>query len=289
VLRLRRILVGVDFSPAAERACALAGAIAVRTGAELLLLHAVDSTLAEAALADGLDLKADALHLVRASETDGVRVHAHVIEGPASRVIVDFALREQADLLVLGSRGLGDDDWPALGATTETVLRCTTIPMLAVPANWVAPPADGPGRPGVGPLIAGLDMTCPAIDASLAACQLAGLIGTSATLLHAVPPPQTPARWRRHADRAAHLILERTTRDLDRVVAAIRAQTRADVTFRIVQGPVARVLTDAARATPGSILVLGRGSRAEEYGPPGSIVSRVLTAGQVPVLIHVTA
>ena len=95
---VRRILVGTDLSPTAERAVVWAADMAARYEAELLLLHVVppaaDAAAAERELGDYAD-----------RVVAGARALVAVAEDPAE-AIVDAVQRERADVVVVGSIGM---------------------------------------------------------------------------------------------------------------------------------------------------------------------------------------
>ena len=297
------VLAAIDFSPGSRAALTFAIRLARHCAADLHVLHAVPASLVHAArLADhppsprcgygaAGDIREEMLDELRrvlseCAPTAGAAAHCHVIEGDAATVILDIAAREQADVIVLGAKGLSNDAWPALGSTLEDVVRRTTIPIVAVPATWLPPDARADGLTGSGPIIAGVDMTCPAIEGAVAGCQIAGALGTEVVLLHAVPPPQTPGRWQVHANAAAAAALEQSKVDFERVASAIKARSTVPVTLHTECSDIATALARQALAHPGGIVVLGRGGRPHSYGPPGSIVARTLLLGRVPVLMY---
>jgi nucleotide-binding universal stress UspA family protein len=63
----------------------------------------------------------------------GLDIDAVVEDGPAANVIVRVADRQHADLIVVGSRGLGQTP-RLLGSVSEAVLSHARIPVLIVPA-----------------------------------------------------------------------------------------------------------------------------------------------------------
>jgi hypothetical protein len=160
--------------------------------------------------------------------------------------------------------------------------------MLAVPATWSPPCPSSDDLTGIGPVIAGVDMTCPSIEAAAAAGQLAAALRTDLLLIHAVPPPQTGTRWQALAEAAAAREFEAARPGLECVASTICAQAGGRATFVTEYGDVAHVLAQAATAHPDAIVVLGRGTAPHAYGPPGSIAARTLILGRVPVLVHVT-
>ena len=222
----RIVLAAVDFSPGSRSALEFAARLVTHCAAELHVLHAVPAPLVGAAQAAGHDVRAEMLeelHRVLAETAPSLETAArcHVIEGEIANVILDIAERERADVIVIGEKGLSNAEWPALGSTLEDVLRRTTISVIVVPLAW-QPPDDGrDDLAGVGPIIAGVDMTCPAIEAAAAAGRLAQPLQTRVLMLHAVPPPQTLAPWQAYATAAASMEFEQSRVDFERVASLI--------------------------------------------------------------------
>jgi nucleotide-binding universal stress UspA family protein len=148
----RKILVGIDGSEHAWRALAEAGDLARLCGAELLILHVVHhqpqpEMLRELALAEHVPLEeeqaryaadftvGDALTREAADRlrAEGVE-HAtsRVVEGHAARQIVELAKQEGVDLIVLGSRGLGDVESLVLGGVSHKVSHLAECACLFV-------------------------------------------------------------------------------------------------------------------------------------------------------------
>ena len=66
-------------------------------------------------------------------ETDGVSAISAVMEGAPGEKIVEYAASEDADLIVMSTRGQGGIQRLLLGSTTDRVLRSAHLPVLAVP------------------------------------------------------------------------------------------------------------------------------------------------------------
>jgi nucleotide-binding universal stress UspA family protein len=139
---LRRIVVGVDGSEAAELALDRAIAEAEVWGAEVTAVAAVPiastaSYLAwqpstidhEAVLRDigaGLDVLVD-----RAlADHPGVEVRRHVLDGTAAQLLTEFSTA--VDLVVVGSRGRGGFAGLLLGSTSQAVLHHSSCPVMVV-------------------------------------------------------------------------------------------------------------------------------------------------------------
>jgi nucleotide-binding universal stress UspA family protein len=136
-----RIVVGIDTSPASKRALAWAVEDARRRAATLEVVHAFDDvgplryagsamvplpslTELESAAADGLE---EILEVVDTADVPLVRT---VRAGGAAQVLCRAA--EGADLLVVGSRGLGGFRGLLLGSVSHQVAGHAPCPVVIV-------------------------------------------------------------------------------------------------------------------------------------------------------------
>lgn len=87
------------------------------------------ASLAGRAVAHCQDIAAEAADLLRAA---GVRTEIDVLEGPAAQAILRAASTRGADLIVVGSRGLGDLQAALLGSVSHKVLQIAEVPVLVV-------------------------------------------------------------------------------------------------------------------------------------------------------------
>jgi nucleotide-binding universal stress UspA family protein len=134
---IRRILVPIDFSPRATDALQVATAIAAETGARCAALHVrFDPTLAtpEEAVAAMLGREHEAFALLAArADLHGVEVEGLFEEGrDVAKVVLRVAEAEQADLVVMGTRGRTRAAALLLGSETEHILQESGRPVLAV-------------------------------------------------------------------------------------------------------------------------------------------------------------
>jgi len=145
-----RILVGVDFSPAARRALHQARSLVRGQGGRLFLLHVIEDTgiadiarladLPEAELRERLGHERRArIEALIADLDDGVGdppTQVLVVWGRPFEEIVRKAEDLSVDLIVLGTSGQAADIERALfGSTAEKVLRSSSRPVLCVPAD----------------------------------------------------------------------------------------------------------------------------------------------------------
>lgn len=134
-----RMLVAVDGSEHSRRAMSLAGQLAQRLGAEVIVVHvaevhysgaAVWSTESSAESAELVDT------MVQRLEGAGVRARSQVREashGHVAREIVAVAGEEGCELIVAGTRGHSKLKDLLLGGVTSSLLHRTTTPVLVVP------------------------------------------------------------------------------------------------------------------------------------------------------------
>ncbi len=286
----RRILVGVDFSECSRAALAFGARLALHAGAALDVLHVQDSTLTAAARAVHVNLEAESAEELRrfirgTPPADALRPETFVICGTPGQVLCDIAAREQADVVVVGSHGMtGADRW-LFGSNTQHVIRRARMSVLVVPAGWQPPRAGAQDLSGLGPVIAGVTVSEPAIAAAHAAARLARLLATRLTVLHVVPELRVPDRWMSHAASATAEAVRSASRELDALLAPLNTITPTNVT--VVTGDVARSLLHAAepRKPCQPFLVMGRRPADANGRAPGTVVSRVLASLRVPMLI----
>ena len=142
-----RILVPVDGSDRALAALKLAIGIQRKYGSELLLLCVYRHySLLEASMSmvrpenpETLDdsMREFASGVVEmakdyAAQQGASELRGFIKSGPPARTIVGFAKDKEADLIVLGSRGLGDIEGYLLGSVSHKVTSLADCPVLVV-------------------------------------------------------------------------------------------------------------------------------------------------------------
>jgi nucleotide-binding universal stress UspA family protein len=143
---VRRILVPIDFSPHADAVVEWASHLAEEHGSLLILLHAyhlpVEFQQLEGAYLPAefwTNVKVDAERSVeRYAEPlreRGLEVEQCVREGYPATVIEEEAQRQEADLIVIGSRGLSGLKHLLLGSIAERVVQKAHCPVLTVKSD----------------------------------------------------------------------------------------------------------------------------------------------------------
>lgn len=138
--RIRRILLATDLSTPSERATAEALQLARDLRAELLAVSVIEpATHVAGPTVARMDQRRAAREsaaqaLVVRGRREGVSVSFLVWEGEPGPAIVEAAASEEADLVVVGTRGRNRVERMVLGSVSDHVVRHATCPVLIVRA-----------------------------------------------------------------------------------------------------------------------------------------------------------
>lgn len=147
-----KILIGTDGSPNAQEAVEFAADLAQRLGAKATLVHTfeplahldrlkpeTDLNSLEAAARESLD------HEWAAPFRDrGVEYQTRLAHGVPAEVVLDLADEIEADLVVVGARGLGRLQMLTMGSTSSKVVHAGRRPVVVVPGSTTG--RRGPAR-----------------------------------------------------------------------------------------------------------------------------------------------
>ena len=144
-LKLRRILVPLDFSPGSLKALDYAFSLAEKFEASLILLHVVEPTV----YPDNYMLLPQAVEEINQNLVQAARERLESVSrrrphprpavellvrlGHAHSEIPDTAQAMAADLIILGTHGHAGLKQVLLGSTAERVVRQASCPVLTVP------------------------------------------------------------------------------------------------------------------------------------------------------------
>ena len=137
-IRIKSILVPIDFSTASEKALDYALQISEAFGSNITLFHVVES-LATPGFPDLPPASEEAefsdsekkLHQLAASIGDW-GVNWKLTSGVAGHEIIEAAKEEDVDLIVMGTNGLTGWKHFSIGSTAERVARAACCPVLVV-------------------------------------------------------------------------------------------------------------------------------------------------------------
>jgi len=298
----KTILVPLDGSPFGERALPLAGELAARMAAQVILVRAttasafagLDPTEAQVkAVADAESYLAGVAQRVAGQ---GVEVDYSVACDPAEKCILMEAELHKADLIVMCSHGRSGLGRWIYGSVANAVLAKSPAPVILVrptgePAT-LGPQAEGPG------LLVPLDGSRLAEAALPHAALLARGLGGSVTLVRAVMPPAVAytdyAFVQPSGGDLVDGIVEEQQKDAERYLA--EAAARSPLAELQAQGY--RVRTVARRGWPTDVIVDAEGEQSSRmvvmatHGRTGlsrllmgSVAFDVMRRGVLPVLL----
>ena len=289
-MTITSILCPVDFSPQSEGALRYAVALARTARAHLTVLTVTDPLLDAAARAAGY-------HQALTDQTQGAitKLLAHHwpvqdgLEPPAIAIVVgkpaDEILKQatecRADVIVMGTQGLGGARKLVFGSTTERVLRRTTVPVLAVPEGPDRIVTESGGaRYDVGRVLVPVDVTESTTLQLAVAGDWARLLSAVVRLLYVAPHFEVPLPWRAEVAHAQARMQTEAGTVLDELTARLGPGVRVEIDVR--SGTPAAEIAASAAADGCGLIVLGLG---DAHNRPGTTAYRVLLLADVPVLV----
>ena len=145
---MKRIVVATDGSPGGRLAVTRGISLAQETGAELtfvsVLTHAspTDAVTGEGPGQLGSHTNRAAVEeAVAAAKSGGVKADYQFLEGDPAAAVVEFARERDAELIVVGSRGLGRVRGLLLGSVSHAIVSNSDRPVLVV-KEPEEPPGD---------------------------------------------------------------------------------------------------------------------------------------------------
>jgi nucleotide-binding universal stress UspA family protein len=294
-VNLRSILSPVDFSEPSSIALRWAGALAARFRSRLTVVSVVDSLLAEAARVRlGQDLAKQETEpalreFVAKALSDAtaapVQPDFRTAVGDVATSILQAAEAESADLIVMGTQGLGGIRKWLLGSTTERVLRRTKTPVLAVPFVDDSQPVPDAGV--VSHVLAATDFSAASVGAAKLAAELARVLSAKLTLTHVVEPLAAPPQLIPLVEESDEARVGAARKELHALAGKICGGRCDEV---VAVGRPADMVGSIAEDRAAQLIVMGLASEQGAFSPrPGSIAYRVLSSTAVPVLVVPTS
>jgi nucleotide-binding universal stress UspA family protein len=138
----KHILIAYDGSENAKRALNFAISLAKSYNAKLDIVEVIDTaallSLGLAPLPSNLiesvqaKAKSDIEEARKKAEDAGVRAEGIILEGDPANTIVEYAMKNNVDLIVTGSRGLSTIKRIILGSVSTRILNESKVPVLVV-------------------------------------------------------------------------------------------------------------------------------------------------------------
>lgn len=283
----KTILLATDGSEDAALATRAAVDLSERTGAELHVVHAWQTV--PTAHFEGMvnaAFKEDARELLneqtkKIEDAGGTVAEAHLRKDSPAQAIVELATEIDADLIVMGSRGLGRLKRLVTGSVSEGVVHNAHLPVLLLRGGVDGWPPEH--------VVVGEDGSEPARRAGELAAELGRLIGAGMTLVRVYPElPEVYEEGRKMDPRTTDDELHRAEEELRERAGEIEAVFGSRPRISIAVGDAAEDLVETARGRKAENTLIAVGSRG--LGPVkrlrmGSVSTKVLRAAEGPVLV----
>jgi nucleotide-binding universal stress UspA family protein len=296
-MEYKKLLVPLDGSKPAETVLPAAIAIALRSSAEITVMHVLEehapATIhGEKHLLDPVEAAKYVEGIASELRAAGVAVRTHVHEareGDVARSIVEHANEFATDLIVMCAHGPGGLRGFVSGRVGQQVLHRGTRPVLLLQAGVGRKPAEFQLRSVVVPL----DGTDAHPGSLASAASLAKLFGAGLHLLYVVPTTATLADERGRSavllPTAMRAILDMTheqgTEYLDRIAEACRSEG-LDVTSEVLRGStVDALLKRAGKLDADLIAMSSHGHGGATAFLSGSVTPRLMARIESPLLL----
>jgi nucleotide-binding universal stress UspA family protein len=295
---LHRILVGLDASPLAETILEPVRVLAVRLGAEVVLLHVthVPEMIRALEPVPGVDevvaheqsrAQAYLEGVARKLSAAGLAVQVALRVGEAAAEIVRYAALERIDLIALATHGRSGIQRWLYGSVADAVLHTTTTPLLLLrpTASGAPPPAE------IRRLVVPLDGSKVAEAALPLAEELARTAALPIVLLRVVdvvgiafPTDRSGAVTVDYA-RLLDVLQEDAEHYLGQLATDLRARGLIAETAVSIATP-AEAIAAQVNGHPGSLLVLSTHGRTGWRAIVlGSMARRIIQLAAGPVLV----
>lgn len=287
MLDFRTILFPVDFSDAAKQAAPYVCGIACRFDAELVVLHALDlSRAAPAAPFLQPQLLAPYENLIcgrREAELatfieksfPGMSPKSVLEVGDAAEAITRYAERNEVDLIVMPTHGLGRFRWLLLGSVTAKVLHDSKCPVWTTVHAETLPTLGTDTRT----ILCGVDLASEPTRVMQAASDLAKHYGAVVRLVHAIYVPESKPGSNMY-DGLKRFLFD-TAREW---ITKHQAEAGTNWDVCIESGAVANVLREMAAQSRADLIVIGRGRLQNHLGRLRTNVGAIIRQASCPVL-----
>jgi nucleotide-binding universal stress UspA family protein len=280
---LARILAPVEFAERCAGAVRYAKTVAEQFGSELTLLHVVPPpppAMAEEVYSRATAEVKEKLDAFLAGELSGSSVRRIVVKGDPARKIVQYALNEHSDVILMATHGLGAFRRHLLGSNTAKVLHDADCPV------WTGVHVQGTGASPfpVRRILCAVDLGAQSANALAWASTLQKEFDARLTLAHAAlmsperarlaaPQGAVTTNWNVSVRSAAQKELEQ-----------LRSDSEAAADLLVESGEPAHVISDAAHRLDADIVVIGRGSAAGALGRLRANAYAIIRQSPCPVV-----
>jgi len=280
-----RILLPTDGSDDAVRAAEAASDLAKKSGAELHVVHVWHDVRGFAHDFVKRELRRQGQEILdeqveRIGASGGEVAKAHLRRGRTSGEVIALCKEIDAELLVVGSRGLGTVQRILMGSQSEEIVHRAQVPVLVFTgADNFWPPAR---------IVVGEDFSDDARKAGELGAGIGKLYDAEGLLVYSHPDlPEVPPGEARSAVQNLVEMRERDEGMLEERADALEEMLGSRPQTRISGGYPANVLLEAAQEVRPSLVAVGsRGRTGIIRTRLGSVSTKVVTAALGPALVY---
>ncbi len=288
-MKIKKILVPVDYSPVSDRAVKYAIFLAEKHKASITLLHAV--VLFQDDVDDEGELKNYEAIIKRKESNRNKKMKAHQAEGAkvgvkitsklirgisAAESILNFIEENKFDLIVMGTHGrTGVSKW-FFGSVAERLIRHSPIPLLSIHGNY--------RRNQLNKILVPFDFSDYSVTAAKVGKDLAKRFDAKLIFLHSIEQEAHPEFYATSFDS----ILRENPHIKDHILANMMKYTgvnKDQAKFVIKEGKAHRVIKKYAKDNGVSLIVMAtRGLGFWDQVLIGSNAEKVAAIAHCPVL-----
>jgi len=243
MLRLKKLLLPVDYSPRCLATAEIVRLIASRSAVEVTVLHVTNERAESRADKEVMRAFSDRL--------SGINVDYREAAGDPAHHIVEYERSRQTDLTVMPTRAAGLLGRLLRGSVTERVLRGVECPVWTGNVR-----AEKPLRPRIESIACGIDLGPRSADVLRWAVGFAERLGASLTLVH--------SSEQSHED----------TESRQSQLTGLLAKSGVQAEIQLVDGAPATAVAEAAENLAVDMLVIGRSRKEPGPRPDGLEIIR---------------
>jgi nucleotide-binding universal stress UspA family protein len=282
VMKIDRILVPVDFSPASRLALRWGIVLARDFGASLMLMHvveagsALDRVLGSVSLMARREQEEEAARLMPALLSERHRLELRprflVETGAVADRLLAACRREKADLMIMGTHGRSLIHRALMGSVTQDVLSATDIPVLTI--------GQSRAEQAIGRVLLATKLTPGSGDVARFAESLAHRLSARLVAFHAVDVGVEDG-----AEESTYLGQTRVAEAQSALDHLFDQARNTVLETRMAEGSVPASILKSADEHRADLIVVGaRRGKADGPFPLGSIGDKIIRDAAVPVL-----
>jgi nucleotide-binding universal stress UspA family protein len=281
-MKIKKILVPVDFSEFSNRAVNYAIRLSERFNARIILLHTVTLFHEDVKEESLLKKYEDEIHRKfkahkNAADKKGVKVESVLLRGfSAADTILDFIQEKGFDLVVMGSHGRTGIKHLLLGSVSERVVRLSPIPVLTIhhsvrkfePRTILIP----------------IDFSKFSKAVAKKGIFLAQLFKAKVIFLHVVEQVVHPAFYAASIESIFQIDTGLKKRALEKLRAFVN-EIKLPAQYLVAEGKSYKEIVDCANKKKADLIVMStRGLTGLDYFLMGSTAERVVRMAECAVL-----